>query len=133
MIRYSEEEAKELLGNKYSKTAPKKQKYNAKKVTVDGITFDSKREAEYYCTLKLKVVAGEVESFELQPEFILQESFMDKHGHKVRAIKYRADFRVAYTDKRVEIVDTKGYRTKEYQIKKKLLLAKYPDIDFIEA
>jgi len=57
MTHLTEKQAQELLGDKYPEP-PKKHKYNARKTVVDGITFDSKREAEYYCELKLRVRAG---------------------------------------------------------------------------
>jgi len=131
MVRISEEEARKLLGDKYPGPPPKKHKYNASRTIVDGIRFASKREAEYYGELKLCLRAGEIVSFELQPEFIIQEGYR-RGGKKVREIKYIADFKVIYPDGRVEIVDTKGYRTKEYLLKKKLLLARYPELWFTE-
>lgn len=111
---------------------PKPSKYGARKVITDGITFDSQKEANRYCELKLMLQAGEIAKLELQPEFILQEGYRGLDGKWVRAIKYRADFRVTYPDGRVVVIDTKGYQTKEYKLKKKLLLARYPDIDFVE-
>ena len=108
-------------------------KYNAKKKTIDGITFDSKREAEYYCELKLRKRAGDILDFKLQPEFILQDAFTDSMGNKHRAIKYRADFLVIYGVYNSEVVDVKGVKTREYQIKKKLFLKKYPEHEFTEA
>ncbi len=130
MINLTEEEAQKMLGGKYK--APKRHKYNAKKTYVDGIPFDSRKEANYYGELKMRRAAGEILDFELQPEFELQGGF--KHeGKAIRAIKYRADFKIIHKNFDVEIVDCKGFRTKEYAIKKKLLLAKYPDIHFIEA
>ncbi len=128
MIHLTEQEAKKLLGHK----PEKRHKYNAKKTMIDGIIFDSKREAEYYATLKIRVAAGEVEKFDLQPEFILQPAFTH-NGKRIREIKYIADFRIFYPDERIEIVDTKGYKTKDYRLKKKLFLAKYPDVIFTEA
>lgn len=53
-------------------------KYNNKKTTVDGFTFDSQAEATYYGHLKLLKKAGEVESFKLQPRYLLQEGFRKK-------------------------------------------------------
>lgn len=120
MTRLTEKEARAILGDMYTEP-PKKLKYNAQKLVVDGIRCPSIHEAEYYCTLKIRVRAGEIVKFELQPEFILQEGYM-RNGKKVREIKYISDFRVYYTDGREEIVDTKGYRTKEYKLKKKMLL-----------
>jgi hypothetical protein len=46
-------------------------KYNAKKKTVDGITFDSIQESQYYLHLKEKQEKGEILAFNLQPKFIL--------------------------------------------------------------
>lgn len=130
MTHLTEKQARELLGDKYP-GPPKKHKFNAKKTVVDGITFHSKREADYYCELKLRVRAGEVEWFELQPEFLLQEGFTYR-GKRHREIKYIADFKIGYPDGRIEVVDVKGHKTKEYQLKKKLLLKKYPEIWFTE-
>lgn len=111
---------------------PQESKYKARKVEVDGIVFASKKEARKYEELKLMKQAGEISDFELQPEFELQEGYRDKQGKWVRPIRYIADFRVIYPDGRVVVIDTKGYRTKEYSIKRKMFLYKYPDIEFKE-
>ena len=110
---------------------PKKHKYGAIKTVIDGIPFASRKEAAKYQELKLLKMAGEITDIELQPEFELQASYV-RHGKVIRGIVYRADFRVAYADGRVVVMDTKGFRTKEYLIKKKMLLAKYPEIEFLE-
>ena len=81
---------------------------------------------------KLLKKTGEIVDFELQPEFVLQEGFKDMKGKWHRAIKYRADFRVIYPDGKVEVIDCKGYHTPVYKIKKKLLLKRYPEINFKE-
>lgn len=91
-------------------------KYNAKKVVIDNIKFDSKAEAAYYQQLKLLKMSGEVVSFDLQPEFILQDSFV-KNGKKYHAIKYRADFLVRYKDGHEELIDVKGMLTNEFILK----------------
>lgn len=111
---------------------PSGSKYRSRKTEVDGITFDSAKEAKYYIELKLRQKAGEIASFELQPTFILQEGFRTKNGKKEREIRYKADFRVVYLDGREEIVDTKGYKTKDYLLKRKMLLFRYPEINFVE-
>lgn len=51
---------------------------------------------------------------------------------KLLAIKYVADFVVHYPDGLQVVVDTKGFRTKDYLLKRKMLLYKYPDILFEE-
>ncbi|MBC1608276.1 DUF1064 domain-containing protein [Listeria welshimeri] len=107
-----------------TKQASTRSKYNAKKVVVDNIKFDSKAEAAYYQQLKLLKMSGEVVSFDLQPEFVLQESFR-KNGKLYRAIKYKADFLVLYKDGHEELIDVKGMLTKEFRIKQKLFELRY--------
>jgi hypothetical protein len=99
--------------------------------TVDGIVFDSKREATRYWELRIMEKSGEIIDLELQPEYELQPAF-EHNGNKERAIKYRADFR--YKDRRgVEVVeDVKGHRTELYRVKRKMLLHRYNDINFQE-
>lgn len=110
-------------------------KYNAIKTTIDGHTFDSRKEAETYLILRAMMKARDmsqrVESIELQPVFELQEGYIYA-GKKVRPITYRGDFRVKYADGRIEVWDAKGFKTKEYELKKKLLLYKYPNLVFKE-
>jgi len=112
------------------KEEEKERKYHNRKPEVDGITFDSQKEADYYCDLKLLKKAGKIKDFELQPKFWLLSPEEDRVTG--RGIYYRADFRVKYPDGREEIIDTKGYKTQVYKLKKKLLLAKYPGINFKE-
>jgi len=111
---------------------PAKSKYRSRKTVVDGITFDSKREADYYLELKLRKKAGDILDFELQPLFVLLEG-CKRNGKSIRPITYRADFRIIHKDFAVEIVDVKGMKTEVYRIKKKMLLALHPDISFTEA
>ena len=97
-------------------------KYGNIKTIVDGIRFDSKREAEYYQLLKVLKKANDpkekVERFELQPRFDVIVN-----GKKI--CKYYADFKVWYADRRIEVVDCKGMRTQVYRLKKKLVEAIY--------
>lgn len=67
----------------------------------------------------------------MQVPFTLLDGYKRK-GKAVRGIKYYADFVVTYVDGHKEVVDVKGVRTDVYKLKKKLLLAKYPEIDFRE-
>ena len=98
-------------------------KYNAKKTIIDGITFDSKRESDRYCELKLLLRAGAITDLRLQVPFELQPAFT-VNGKKVRPIHYIADF--MYKENGVYVVeDAKGFRTKEYMIKRKLYAYKY--------
>lgn len=96
-------------------------KYKAKKVTVNGITFDSQKEANRYRELVLLERAGRIQNLQRQVKFELLPS--QKIDGKVaeRACHYVADF--LYTENGKQIVeDTKGFKTPEYKIKKKMLL-----------
>lgn len=96
-----------------------KNKYNARKTTIDGITFDSKREAARYQVLKAELDAGKITGLRLQPAFELIPAYKSPStGRRVRAIKYIADFEY-YRDGEKIIEDVKGYRTREYRNKKK--------------
>lgn len=97
------------------------------KKEVDGITFASTMESDYYVYLKAEKAAGRVVRFELQPEFPLQESFK-KYGKTIRGIKYIADFKVWYPDGTIKIIDTKGIETADFKLKRKMFDFKYPDI-----
>lgn len=109
-----------------------KNKYNAVKTEVNGIVFDSKKEADYYSNLLLLKKAGIVESFIMQKDFTLQDAFTRENGERIKATRYRADFVVRYKNGIEEVVDVKGVKTRVYINKKKLLLKKYPNINFKE-
>ena len=89
-------------------------KYRSYKTSIDGHTFDSKKEAEYYCELKLRLQAKEINGFCLQPTFMLAPG-----------LKYKADFIVFNKDNTYEVIDVKGIHTKEYIAKKKVFEDKY--------
>jgi hypothetical protein len=107
-------------------------KYHAKKTIVDGIKFDSKKEALHYSELKLLQTAGIIKSFTCQPVFLLQDKYKRKDGKSIRDIRYIADFRVEYMDGHIEIEDVKSYGTitPVFKIKQKMLEKLYPDINF---
>ena len=90
-------------------------KYKAVKTVVDGIKFDSKKEARRYGQLKLLVKAGEISELKLQPRFDL---IVD--GTKCGF--YKADFEYIEGGK-VVIEDVKGMKTPVYNLKKKLVKA----------
>lgn len=95
-------------------------KYNAKKTVVDGIKFDSAKESRRYLELKEMHKAGEIERLRLQVPFVLVEGKRIA-GKKVRDIVYVADF-VYYKDGQMVVEDTKGMATREYLLKKKMML-----------
>lgn len=113
-------------------------KYGSRKVTVDGITFDSKKEAARYQELKLLERAGEIADLQRQVKYILipaqyeHPTSMTKSGRGKcleRECSYIADFTylVPVLEGGVPFVpvveDTKGFRTEAYKIKRKLMLS----------
>ncbi len=107
-------------------------KYHSKKAVVDGIEFDSKAEAKRYCELKILERYGKIKDLSLQHKFELQPSFK-KNGKTIRAITYVADF--VYLDleqMRIMVEDVKGFKTKEYLLKKKLFEYKFPTLTITE-
>ena len=126
--------AREAIGNimRLVRAQNKKtNKYHARKTTVCGHTFDSRREAEIYLDLLSRKQAGEVLRIELQPQYTLLAGFKDNQGNKQRPITYTADFFVAYADGRNEVIEVKGVRTRDYQLRKKLFLHMMRDTDII--
>lgn len=112
------------------KPAQRSSKYNARKVTVtmdDGTehTFDSRHEAQVYGDLWLRQQAGEISGLKLQVPFVLIPKQEAPSGKKYRECKYIADFVFFDQDGKMVVQDAKGFRTKEYQLKKKLMLEKW--------
>lgn len=97
-------------------------KYHSRKVTRDGITFDSAREARRYAYLRLLERAGEINDLRTQVKYTLIPGQKKPSGGTERAVTYTADF--VYRDKTgKEIVeDAKGVRTQQYIIRRKLML-----------
>ena len=100
----------------------KKNKYHARKTTVCGRTFDSKREAEWYMMLREKQRLGKIKHIECQPTYTLLEGFRDNQGKPQKPISYTPDFLVEYDDGRREVIEVKGVKTRDYLLRKKLFL-----------
>ncbi len=98
-------------------------KYKNKKVSVDGKTFDSIKEYQRYCELRLLERAGGIKDLQMQVKFELIPP-QKMNGKTVeRACSYVADF--VYLQDGVKVVeDTKSEatRTKDYIIKRKLMM-----------
>ena len=118
----------------------RRQKYGNTKITVDGIQFDSKREAARYQELKLMERAGVISflqrqtKFQLIPEQHAPSNAVYTKGPRKGQRKpgkllehecsYIADFCYIQNGETV-VEDAKGYRTEVYRIKKKLMLERY--------
>lgn len=118
----------------------RRSKYGNRKTVVDGITFDSKKEANRFRELQLLERAGKIMALQRQVKYVLiptQREFSNEiykkgahQGHfkpgKVleKECSYIADF--AYIQDGAYVVeDTKGVRTEAYKIKRKLMLERY--------
>ena len=111
-------------------------KYHSKKVKVNGEVFDSKKEFNRWCELRLLERAGKIRDLQRQVKFELLPAqyrvSTTRTGQKrmciERAVSYVADF--VYKEQLVQdgdfcvtvVEDTKGVRTTDYIIKRKLLL-----------
>ncbi|OSA89101.1 UNVERIFIED_ORG: hypothetical protein B2H93_16730 [Clostridium botulinum] len=108
-------------------------KYKNKKVEKDGFKFDSQLERDYYDHLNELKDKEIVKDFQMQVKYLLQDAFQYKED-KIRKIEYKADFVVQYTDGHEEVVDIKPNSLliirPEFKLKRKLLIYKYPNIDF---
>ena len=103
--------------NPYSK---KTSKYHNKKTVVNGITFDSKHEAERYIELQMLLKAGVISDLQLQVSYELMPT-IKLNGETFRGIKYVADFVYKDKDGKEIVEDAKGMKTDVYKIKKKLM------------
>ena len=110
-------------------------KYNAQKVEYNGMTFDSKRELKRYKELELLQEAGKIKNLQRQVKYVLiptqrEPDIIGKRGgvKKGKVIEhecsYTADF-VYEEDGDTIVEDSKGFKTKDYSIKRKLMLYVY--------
>lgn len=102
-------------------------KYRNRKIEIDGIKFDSQKEAARWYALKLLEKKGIISELKRQVRYELIPK-----SNTERACFYVADF-VYIQDGSTVVEDSKGYRTKEYIVKRKLFKWKYPGIKFIES
>lgn len=99
-------------------------KYGNRKTIIDGIVFDSQKEATRWSELRLLERAGEIQNLQRQVPFVLIPKQVRDGKTIERPVVYKADF--VYTEKGEEVVeDTKGVKTKEYILKRKLMLWQY--------
>ena len=113
-------------------------KYKAKKTVVDGITFDSQKEAQRWCELRLLEKAGVIKNLQRQVPFEIIPPYtevIERYGKKGQRLKdqiktiekvcyYKADF-TYYENGKLVVEDTKGFKTEAYIMKRKLMLHKF--------
>lgn len=89
--------------------------------------FDSIAESKRYKELELLQRVGEIQDLQLQPKFLLQESFK-KNGKTYRKIEYIADFKYIENGKTI-VEDVKGIQTDVFKLKHKIFEKVYPDLE----
>lgn len=114
----------ERTGKQTARQKPKRIKYNNRKTWIDGICFDSRKEADYYQELKLLQQIGEIKGFCRQPEFLIVDGDVEH-----RAITYKADFIIFHHDGTFEIIDVKGYESEQWKRTEKMFRLRYPDLE----
>lgn len=108
-------------------------KYGNKTCFVDGIRFDSRREADYYGQLKMEKRAKLIKDFERQVEFDLYGwGYSNPEGGlcKKRVCSHIVDFFVTLNDGEKEVREVKGFATDIWDLKRKLFEANYPGINY---
>jgi len=100
-------------------------KYNNRRQSLNGFTFDSQAEAHRYTELVLRERAGEIHGLRVHPSYVLQESFRDSSGKLWAPITYVLDFSY-FEGEGLVCEDVKGFRTSDWRMKQKLFLKRYP-------
>jgi hypothetical protein len=104
------------------KTAPaKKNKYGARRTEYNGNTYDSKLEAKHAESLDFQLRAGVIKSYKRQMTF-------DLSVNEQIITRYKADFFVINLDGSWEVHECKGYRVRDFAMRKKLFEALHPRI-----
>ena len=123
--KYQQQVLAKAIAQQGRKREPKYRNLKTERM-VDGrrIVFDSRKEAQRYDQLKAMLQRGEIENLRLQQDFTLIEAYTSASGERVRAMRYRADFTYRRDGKDI-VEDVKGMKTKEYRMKKKLMMERY--------
>ena len=118
--------ARDQIDRQIGKQKRKQSKYRSERITIDGETFDSRREARHWAELRMLERSGEISVLRRQVGFELIPPQKDGSGKLIeRSVTYVADFDYKDGEGHHIVEDTKGFRTKEYIIKRKLMLYVY--------
>jgi hypothetical protein len=117
--------------------AKEKSKYGNHPTTVNGIKFDSRKEASRYVVLRSMLGDGRIRNLKLQPQYTLQESYVTPDGERIQAIRYVADFsyerptapdctgKVYWIPVVEDVKGNNATKTAQYKVKKKLLAERF--------
>lgn len=124
MLRLSKAQFEQIFGKKAPKE-PKPPKYRNRKCSWRGIDFPSERERDRYIQLWHDQKDGKISGLQTQVKFVLIPPQKIDGKLVERGCSYVADFVYKDPEGRIIVEDTKGFRTREYVIKRKLMLEKY--------
>jgi hypothetical protein len=124
MTDFVEMTLEEYLQSRKSKKG-KQSKYRAQAVLEDGYRFDSQAEHQRYRELMLLWGQRIIRNLTVHPRYVVWQSGKEK-------IVYEADFSYLDTDGQQVVEDVKGVLTAVYRLKKKMFLAAFPQIKFVE-
>lgn len=107
--------------------SPKRSKYGNAKTIVDGMTFDSKKEAQRYAELRLEQKAGSISELACQPRYPC-------HVGASLVCTYIADFSYVRDGCLVveDVKSTATARNAVYRLKRRLFHACYPHLTITE-
>jgi hypothetical protein len=107
-----------------------RRKYGNKKVCLDGYEFDSQKEANRYCELKLLLRAGEITDLKVHPVYVVWEGTRPGKGQR-KTIRMELDFEYKENGREVvEDVKSKPTKTRAFMLKMKLFRERYPEKEF---
>lgn len=118
----------EIRGRKIVEKTNRKNKFNASKITIDGITFDSKLESECYLRLKLLQRFKRIKSFERQYKVDLGITTSKK-----RKRSHRIDFKVILPSGKELFVDAKGYDARDGQWRRDICRGRGIEINLVKS
>ncbi|GHE88427.1 hypothetical protein GCM10016455_05700 [Aliiroseovarius zhejiangensis] len=100
-------------------SVPSKNKYGARRTTVDGITFDSDREARRYCELRVLAKAGKIRDLKLQVPIMLEGQCGPVKSRTGRQMRLTVDFSYVDADTGLRVFeDAKGKPTRDYEVRR---------------
>ena len=111
------------------RTAKRSNKYSARRTTLDGIPFDSRREAKRWAELCLLERAGEIADLRRQVPLMLEGRDGPLLTRTGRRMRLTVDF--AYTDLRTGLTiyeDAKGVPTRDYEVRRAVAAAQGMEI-----
>lgn len=121
-MRLTLEQARQMFGDQVIKGQDKKPKFRNKKCVWKGIEFDSIRERDRFIILEHERDEGRITDLNTQVRFQLLPPQKDENGKVIeKPCDYVADFTYR-RDGKLVVEDAKGFRTKEYRLKRKMML-----------